>query len=269
VADYVLVTQLFSNGLNHLETTLHAGDEDDEKNKKGMNKKGDEKGMPLSGSPFNYAVSYWLKHAMEVPHGIEATPLSKGLWELVRDFFWDQDGEIFMEWVRVFSSGEEDWHRTPPTFNSDAFGKPLRMYLSKSFATSVNIAASYGLVDILEWAHPDGVDFDVSDKLYGFTPLIWATQAGQADIIKILLSKHSVRINHTACLPSTTGQCSDGNCEGDGHSALMQAARLMDLGAMQVLLSWGNQISKSTWFLMGIPHLEWQSMWGIQMPSSY
>jgi hypothetical protein len=235
VADCVLVTQLFSDGLNHLETTLHDRDKDDEKHKRGMNKKGDKKGIPLSESPFNYAVSYWLKHAMEVRHGIEGTPLSRGLWELVRDFFWDQDGEFFTEWVRVFASGEEDWHESPDMFDSGTLCKPLHKYLSKSLATSVNIAASYGLVDIIEWAHPDGVDFDVPDKIR-YTPLIWATDFGQVDVIKMLLSKHSVRINKTACLTPTTGQCSDEKCEGDGNTALTKAAQLVDLGAMKWLL---------------------------------
>jgi hypothetical protein len=221
--------------LNQVETTLHREHEGDEKNRKGMNKKGDKKGIPLSESPFNYAVSYWLKHAIEVPRGIEATPLSRGLWELVRDFFWDQDGEFFTEWVRVFSSGNEGWHEKPNTVDPGISCKPLHYLLGKSLATSVNVAASYGLVDIVEWAHPDGIDFDVSDK-YGYIPLIWATEAGEADVIKILLSKHSVRINHTACLSSTTGQCSDGSCGGSGYTPLMRAARFVDLETMQLLL---------------------------------
>jgi hypothetical protein len=231
MADYVLVTQLFSDGLNQLETTLHHGDE--ETHKRGMNRKSDKKGTSLSESPFNYAVSYWLKHSMEVRRGIEGASRSRELWELVRDFFWDQDGEFFTEWVRVFASGDEDWHENSNTFDPGISCKPLHKYLSKSLATSVTVAASYGLVDIIEWAHPDGVDFDVQDKIR-YTPLIWATEAGQADVINILLSKHTVRIHHTVC--DTAGQCSDVKCGGSGKSALMRAAPRVDLRVIQVLL---------------------------------
>jgi hypothetical protein len=212
-----------------VETTLHQEDKNDEKNKKGMNRKGDQRGIVLSESPFNYAVSYWLKHAMEVRHGTVKTSLSRELWDLVRSVFWDQDGEIFTEWVRVFASGDEGWH------NSSSLSKPLRNTLGKSHITRSSVAASYGLVDIFEWAHPDGVNFDVPDK-WGYTPLIWAAGAGEADVVRILLSKYSVRINQTSCLTPTTEQCSDGKCKGIGYSALMGAARLVDLAAMKLLL---------------------------------
>jgi hypothetical protein len=223
----VLVTQLFSDGLNQVETTLHNQDKDDDKFKSGMNKNGNEKGIPLSNSPFDYAVSYWLKHAMEVRHGIGGTSLSRDLWMLVRDPFWDRDGEVFTEWLRVFASGNEDWHE------NSCFCKPLSRLLCKSRVTSIHVAASYGLVDIIEWAHPDGTDFDVSD-CWGYTPLIGAVDSGGAEVINTLLSKHSVRLNWTAC---TTRQCSDGNCGGGGTTALMDAAQLTNPGVMQVLLA--------------------------------
>jgi hypothetical protein len=232
----VLVTQLFSDGLNQIQTTLHNQDKDDEKIKKGMNKNGNEKGIPLSNSPFGYAVSYWLKHAMEVRHGIGGTSLSRDLWTLVRDLFWDRDGEVFTEWLRVFASEDEGWHENPTTSNSTSFCKPLSKYLGKSRVTSIQVAASYGLVDIIEWAHLDGTDFDVSDDL-GLYPLIWATDAEQAGVIKMLLSKHSVRINRTSCHPPGTGPCPDGGCGGGGTTALMDAAQLTNTGVMQLLLA--------------------------------
>jgi hypothetical protein len=223
-----VVTQLFSDGLNHLETTLHSLDQNSEKNKRGMNKKGDQTGLPLANSPFNYAVSYWLKHALEVSHGNGEIPLSKELWELVRDLFWSQDGEILAEWLRVFASGHEAWH-------GSGISKPLNSGLGKYHVSSIDVAASYGLVDIFEWPHPAGVDFDASDK-WGYTPLIWAAGSGEEEVVKALLSKHSVRINHTACLASATVECSEGSCGGEGYTALMEATLYSYLGVMKLLL---------------------------------
>jgi hypothetical protein len=210
-----LVTQLFSDGLHQLETTIYDR-EDDGKMTRGKNKNGDGKGIALSNSPFDYAVSYWLKHAMESRHGIGDASLSRELWRLVRDLFWDQDGEVFTEWVRVFVFRGEDWHQ------SSGLLRLLHKSYSKSSVTTTNVATSYGLVDIFEWAHPDGVDFDVSDE-WGYIPLIWAAGCGEDGVVKALLSKHSVRINHTACLTSTNVQCPDGDCGGDGYTALMEA----------------------------------------------
>jgi hypothetical protein len=211
--------------LNQLETLRWQ--EGDGKMKDGMNKKGDDKGIPLSSSPFDYAVSNWLKHAMEARRRTGETSFSRELWELVRDLFWDRDGEFFMEWLRVFASGGEDWHGN--------CGLSRSLQFSKSHITRTNVAASYGLVDIIEWAHPDGVDFDVLDK-WGYTPLIWAAGCGEDEVVKTLISKHSVRINHTSCLPSTTVQCSDGSCGGDGYTALMHAAMFTHPPVMKLLL---------------------------------
>jgi ankyrin repeat protein len=228
-----VVTQLFSDGLSQLETTLHSQDKDDEKMKRGMNKKGDEKGIPLSESSFNYSVSYWLKHAIETRHRIEDTSLSKELWELVRDFFWDQGGEFFTEWVRVFASGSDSWHTK--SVPSRSLHKPLSSYLEKSRVTGTNVAASYGLVDIIEWAHPDGIDFDVLDK-WRYTPLIEAAGTGEDDVVRILLFKHSARINQMTCYPPTTEHCSGSDCTKSGTTALMDAAMFRNFGVMQLLL---------------------------------
>jgi hypothetical protein len=201
--------------------------------KRGMTKKGDEKGIPLSESPFNYAVSYWLKHAMEIRHGTGETLLSKELWELVRDLFWDRDGEFFTEWLRVFASGYEDWHTK--LIAARTLNRPLSYSLNKSRVTSTNVAASYGLVDIIEWAHPDGIDFDVTDK-WRYTPLIEAAGTGEDDVVKTLLSKHSVRINQMTCYPPIAEQCLGGDCPQTGTTALMDAAMFRNFGVMQLLL---------------------------------
>jgi hypothetical protein len=212
------VTQLFSNGLNLLATTIRK-EEEGKKWRNGMNKNDDQEGIPLSESPFNYAVSYWLKHAMDVPQGCGGTSISRALWELVRDFFWDQDGDLFTEWLRVFVPKDEDWHKTKIA------NRALSRAMSKSTINScIAVAASYGLVDILEWAHPDGIDFDISNHL-GVTPLILTAWYGEEDAAKVLLSKNPVRINQTACRASGTGQCLKGDCRMNGHTPLMGAVR--------------------------------------------
>jgi hypothetical protein len=224
-----VVTQLFSNGLNLLATTTK-GIEDEETWKKGMNKNGDQEGIPLSESPFNYAVSYWLPHAMSVPQGCGGTSISRKLWELVRDFLWDQDGVLFTEWLRVFVPKDEDWHKSGIVFRC------LSHYSIKSLVDNrIAVAASYGLVDILEWAHPDGIDFDVSSKL-GVTPLLHTAWYGEEDAAKLLLSKGSVRVNQTACRASGTGQCSEGDCKMNGHTPLMGAVRYGHPNIVKLLL---------------------------------
>jgi ankyrin repeat protein len=181
-----------------------------------MNKNGDREGMPLYESPFNYAVSYWLPHAMGVPQGCEGTSISRELWELVRDFFWDEDGALFTEWLRVFVPNDEDWHKTKVF-------RCLSHYSAKSVAdNSIVVAASYGLIDILEWAHPDGIDFNVSDAS-GVTPLQHTAWCGEEDAAKVLLAKNSVRVNQAVCRRSSTGQCLEGDCRLNGHTPLMGA----------------------------------------------
>lgn len=56
----------------------------------------------------------------------------------------------------------------------------------------LHVATIYGLVDILDWCHPPGLDFDIGNNHY--TPLmqsLWAAGQGneQADVIRILIEK--------------------------------------------------------------------------------
>jgi hypothetical protein len=237
-----VVTQLFSDALNQLETTVNRGAirinhqlGDREIVPEGMNKTGDRRGISISESPFNYAISYWLKHAMEVPYGPKGTSLSRELWELVRDFLWDQNSALFREWIRVFVPKAEDWHERPVTPDSEVY-RPLAPMFSKSEITGcVGVAASYGLVDVIEWAHPDGTDFNVLD-VFGTTPLINATSCGEEGVVKVLLSKGSVHVNQTTCGTPTTRQCSNGYCKVGGATALMNAANYQRLGVMKLLL---------------------------------
>jgi hypothetical protein len=250
--------------LNQLEATLHERDKDDERIKKIMSKKGDQKGIPLAESPFNYAVSYWLKHATEVPHGIGETSLSRELWELVRDFFWDKDGEIFMGWLTVFVSTGEKWHEETST--RVVYIKPLASDASKSNATSIAVAAAYGLVDIFEWAYLDGVDFDAPNG-FNMSPLIEAARVGELGVVKTLLSKHTVRINRTICNMSTPEQCSNGDCGSKGYTALMYAAERQDLGMLRLLL--GQPGIEVDLVSQDTRPLEWQLTKRIQKLSNY
>jgi hypothetical protein len=202
--------------------------------KEGMNSKGDQRGSPLSQSPFNYAVSFWLKHAKEVPHGAGATPLSKELWELVSEFFWEQDGDVFREWLRVFVAEGQNWHSKKIT-NSTSGVTCLDIHYGKSHVTSIAVAASYGLADIFEWAHPNRIEFDIFDDYWG-TPLMQAAWTGEEEVVKALLSKYSGDINRSTCRASTTTQCSKGSCTSNGSTALMKAARSNRSGAIKLLL---------------------------------
>jgi ankyrin repeat protein len=204
----------------------------------GMNKKGDQKGLPLSQSPFNYAVSYWLKHARGVPHGARATSLSKELWELVRDLFWEHDGGVFMQWLRVMTAEGQDWHWKPITSHMFA-NTCLNPHYGKSHVTSIGVAASYGLVDIFEWAHPDGIDFDIFDDYWG-SPLMQAAWSGEEDVVKVLLSRFSGDINRTTCRASATVECSNGYCALNGSTVLMKAAASKRSEVIKLLLKQPN-----------------------------
>ncbi|PVF92909.1 hypothetical protein CPB86DRAFT_877537 [Serendipita vermifera] len=234
------VTQFFSDGLNQLKgmgepnqrvPLLPHGE-------RKKNDKGDQNEIPLNESPFNYAVSYWLKHTMDVPHGVNGTSRSKELWTLVRDFFWDQGGAVYMEWLRVFTDTSGDWHNSRTT-TGRIFSRCLgsRSWLS-GVDSRVVVAASYGLVDIVEWAHPDGTDWDMLTALE-WTPLIWAASLGEEKVTKALLSKSSVCINRTTCRTSTGVPCPDGACGTNFPlTALIQAVECERPGVVKVLLEY-------------------------------
>jgi hypothetical protein len=172
--------------------------------------------ISLKNSPFDYAVSYWLKHAMDVPPGPQSTSLSRALWERVRDFFWDRDGAIFVEWLRIFSSHSDSWHM------KDSSVRCLGDRETKAYiASGLHVAASYGLLDIFRWAHPNGLDFEMRDRA-GETPLMSAAQMGDEDIGTVLLDT-GVDINSIACTTSVSERDCDGECGADGWTALAYA----------------------------------------------
>ena len=86
-------------------------------------------------SHLEYPCNYWYWHAQSVPFGRHATPLSEELWNLVRDHLWLHT----------------KYRDQDPLF----------------FATG------YGLQDVIDWAHPPGIDFNVRDRA-GRTPLLLA-----------------------------------------------------------------------------------------------
>jgi hypothetical protein len=222
-----VVTQLFSNRLEKLKTgkerrEIQVAEEPDK--------------ISLNDSPFHYAVSYWLKHAMDVPSGVERTSLSRSLWELVRDFFWDGGGAVFSEWLRIFPADSENWHWRSGHVTG---GRALMFGDVQKVTGCLHVAASYGLVDILEWAHPDEIAFD-ERRPNGFTPLMHATWVGEEIAINLILSRNGVDINRTACLSSTAlGNC-DRSCGGTDNSALICAARGHRYEAMKILLAHPN-----------------------------
>ncbi|PVF91343.1 hypothetical protein CPB86DRAFT_802887 [Serendipita vermifera] len=232
------VTQLFSDGLNQLATKLNRDEKVLRTFASGMNRKGDQTGIPLSASPFHYAVSYWINHAMQVPRGAMQLSISKELWELVRDFFWDQDGTVFIEWLRVFKPEREEWHDVPIRLSDGGSvgGDSIRclhtIRKKSEIDSCIHVAASYGLVDILEWAHPDRLDFDTRDGS-GLTPLMWAAMAGEEDAVKVLLTNSGVDINRDTCIKK---DC-DGSCRMYAGTALIYAAAGNRIEVIKILLA--------------------------------
>jgi ankyrin repeat protein len=197
---YSTVTQLFSNGLKPLKTR---GDETRDDQSEHSNK------VSLRNSPFDYAVSYWLKHAMVVPPGMNTTSRSKALWGLVKDFFWDNSGAAFVEWLRIFSPNREDWHCERSEENRSLCVRCLYDETYQSEVSScLHVAASYGLLDILDWAHPEGLNFDIKSR-EGRTSLMFAAYVGELDAAKAILSKDGTHVDLSVC------ESSDCNVEHD------------------------------------------------------
>jgi ankyrin repeat protein len=172
---------------------------------------------------------------MDVPHGTKSTSLSGALWELVKDFFWDEGGAFFQEWLRIFAPRNEDWQSTSGAAGIEAY-RCLSDLNSKSFARScLHVAASYGLVDILEWSHPNGLDFDIRDAV-GVTPLMYATFVGDEDATKAILSKPGVQVNQTRCGSPEKGKYCKMDCGTLGGTALECAAWFHRLDVLMLLL---------------------------------
>jgi hypothetical protein len=242
VLSHLIVTQLFSTGLNKLKTVPRgdaldrSGNKNDETegpaDAKAENQAKQERKLSRE-SPFGYAISCWLKHAMDVPHGRKGTSLSESLWELVKEFFWDSSGAVFAEWLRVYAPEGEGWHRVARASSGVRCLYNLKM---KSRVTDcIHVAASYGLVDILEWAHPIGIDFKVVTGL-DTTLVMSALFAGEEAAVKTILSKNGVDINQSRCgNPSATLEDCNQKCEATGGTVLEYTiARRLEM--MELLL---------------------------------
>jgi ankyrin repeat protein len=170
---------------------------------------------------------------MEVPPGPHSTSLSKALWERVRDFFWDRDGAIFVDWLSIVLPSSEGWF-----YKSDRGSAKSACLCSPGCKGRINsclhFSASYGLLDICRWAHPDGLDFDIKDQ-QGETPLMHAIQMGNEDVIRALLDK-GVDINYTTCKVSGSEKSCDGECGASGWTALTCAGEHRRPEMMKVLL---------------------------------
>jgi len=89
----------------------------------------------MLSSHLQYPEVFWKYHAERVPFGRHATPLSEELWGLVRDYLWRDT-----------------------------------KYLDKD---PLIVATNWRLKDVIDWAHPPGIDFNVRDS-EGDTPLLLA-----------------------------------------------------------------------------------------------
>ncbi|PVF92064.1 hypothetical protein CPB86DRAFT_878135 [Serendipita vermifera] len=219
------VTQLFSNKL----TPLESSDKEAEGHENQQNK------LPPN-SPFNYAVSFWLKHAMDVPRRDKSPSISKALWQLVQDFFWDNNGAAFMAWLRVFTPHGESWHIKPRQDHQVTYRCLFDLHYVSKVRSCIHVAASYGLIDILGWTHPNGLDFDVRDD-WKWTPLMWAAVLGDEDAVAAILSKDGVDLNGTTCgsLVAIEG-CTRAICGTDGSTALMVAIMHHRFGGVELVL---------------------------------
>jgi hypothetical protein len=111
-----------------------------------------EHNISSRSSPFDYAVSYWLKHAMDVPHGRHSTALSEVLWGRVRDFFWDQDGAIFVKWLRAVPPTLGVWHMKEGSvkcLGTEGTKKPI--------TSGLHVAASYDYSIFADGHTPTGL----------------------------------------------------------------------------------------------------------------
>jgi len=125
-----------------------------------------------------------------VPSGPDATPLSKTLWKLVEDFSWHDD-RASREWMRVHPYKAVEIHKVESTV---CYMHEIRTTFHSGLYKPLHIAASYGLVDILDWAHPQGIDFNSRDSR-GSTPLMEATHVGGEKLVMLIMMKEGVDVN--------------------------------------------------------------------------
>lgn len=143
---------------------------------------------------FSYLRRWWDFHAAKVPPGRHATPLSEQLWNLAKDFLWGDN----MKYSKL---------------------DPL------------HLAAESRLVDILDWAHPPGVDFNVRGQEY-FTLLMSAmlvldhTHHNLLKLVEVVLKK-DVDVNAKNVYGMTALIWLLDNACGDEESQVVQVIRLL------------------------------------------
>lgn len=125
-----------------------------------------------------------------MPSGPEATPLSKTLWKLVEDFSWHDD-RASREWMRVHPYKDVEIHLVK---SAACYMHEGRTTFHSGLYKPLHIAASYGLVDILDWAHPQGIDFNSRDSR-GSTPLMEATHVRGEKLVMLIMMKEGVDVN--------------------------------------------------------------------------
>jgi hypothetical protein len=108
-------------------------------------------GPPSGRSPFEYATSYWINHASEVTNGTEDTSLSRELWELVGDLFWDNNGATFVEWLRTCVPQHADCQAKLNSENIFCY-KCLPSFDAKRVRNCLDVVASYGFMKVLDLA---------------------------------------------------------------------------------------------------------------------
>ncbi|KAA8893231.1 hypothetical protein FN846DRAFT_550090 [Sphaerosporella brunnea] len=218
----------------------------------------------LSGVPFCYAVQEWLKHAKAVPRGRDATSLSQTLWKLVADVFWDRD-TTFREWRRVYRPDHDGFHKKQNSSTSSALRCLHPRFTHGTTCTGQHVAASYGLVDNIDWAHPERIDFNERDG-ERWTPLIHAAHAGEEEAVMAILTKEGVDINsannfgRTALIVASDNRpkgiieilLRQAGIEVDhiskqGHSALGYALYNEDQKVIEMLKQKGATVAKYGW----------------------
>ncbi|KAF8540407.1 hypothetical protein BDD12DRAFT_833396 [Trichophaea hybrida] len=131
-------------------------------------------------SPLYYAIVHWLLHTSKVAPGKHATPYSEDLWKAVERWFWESGtanpSAAFQKWFEIFPK------------NENLHSMPLYMGFKTPGSDPLHIVASYGFVDIIEYAHPMGVDFNVQESDM-FTPLVYAAIAGRKRVVEVLIDK--------------------------------------------------------------------------------
>jgi ankyrin len=125
----------------------------------------------------------------------------------------------------------------------------------------LHLAASYGLVDVLDWAHPEGIDFNV-EAVFRSTPLWEATASGEECAVAVIVTKDGVDVNISNGLTPLVIAARDGHVgiveillrqvgidvdkiSSNGYSALDLAIKGRNEEIVRLLLEHGAKRAKS------------------------